>query len=583
MDNLPFLKVKSDINLIIDQSKVFKGIPSSLGLAMGQAIVYSSNPISEPSELITSEKIVSEIGRLEKALESLVNEYQTVIQKTNNQHSSVISILETNLMIISDELLKEALIRKIENGYSVESAVITEFEEKIQYFLRTKDKILKERGYELEHLKERLFDILRNRSIIDSIKPDTILVVRSLTTADLINAKEAGLIGIITEVGGIASHVSILARNFGLPAVIGVKYATELISASDLVILDGYSGTVISNPNEEQLNEFYKKKNKEEYHKQELGELAKVKSETTDKVRIELHTNVDNLEEIETSLLNGADGIGLVRSENYIDSLDNLSAPESQYKLYRELAQRAYPNNVVIRAFDFGGDKRIEGLPFHEENPALGMRGIKFLLLHLDIFEAQINAVLQASKNKNVKFMIPMVSSIEEFTQSLQIIEDCKKKLSSEGISFDYNMPIGAMIETPSAVLLAEKFAEITDFMSIGTNDLVQYTLAVDRNNALISNFYNSFHISVLKQIYMVAQAGRNKKKPVSICGELAGHPSATTLLVGMGINQLSVAPSILPELKSRILKTSYKSATKLVKKVLKLHTDEEIREVLNL
>lgn len=580
MESLPFFKTKSDTDIAINSSKIFKGIPSSLGLAYGEAVVYNSDPITEANETIKPEKVISEIDRLEQALNCLIDEYRIVIEKTNNQN--IVSILETNLMIISDPLLKDSIICRIREGYSVESAINKEFEEKIQYFLKAKDKILRERGYELEHLKERFFDILRNRSILHSVKPNSILVVRSLTTADLINAKDAGLIGIITEVGGIASHVSILARNFNIPAVIGLKYATKYINNGSPIILDGYSGTVILEPNEIQLNEYYQKKSKEEAYRLRLGELANVKCETIDKVRIELLTNVDSLEELENSLLNGADGIGLIRTENFIDNPEALYDSEFQYRVYRELAQRAYPFSIVIRAFDYGSDKRIEGLPHFEANPALGMRGIKFLLTHKEIFEAQIKAVLQASKNKNVKFMLPMVSSIEEFKQSVEIIQHCKQELSSLQISFDQNLPIGIMIETPAAVLLAEKFAEMSDFLSIGTNDLTQYTLAVDRNNEYVSNYFNSFHIAVLKQISMVAQAAKSKKKPVSICGELAGHPAATELLIGMGINQLSVAPSILPELKSHILGISYKSASKLAKKILKMFSNEEIRAALN-
>ncbi len=579
MENLPFFKTKSDADIGINLSKIFKGIPSSAGLALGEAVVYNSDPITEANETINPEKIISEIDRFEQAHKYLIEEYKNAIEKTNYQN--IISILETNLMIISDHLLKDSVICKIKEGYSVESAINKEFEEKIQYFLRAKDKILRERGYELEHLKERFFDILRNRSILHSIKPNSILVVRSLTTADLINAKEAGLIGIITEVGGIASHLSILARNFNIPAVIGLKYATKYINNGSYIILDGYSGTVILDPDETQLSEFYQKKSKEEAYKLRLGELANVKCETTDKVRIELLTNVDCLEELENSLLNGADGIGLIRTESIIDNPKALYDIESQYKFYRELAQRAYPYTIVIRAFDYGSDKRIEGFPHHETNPALGMRGIKFLLTNPEIFETQIKAVLQASKNKNVKFILPMISSIEELQQSIEIIERCKSELSSNNISFDPNLPLGIMIETPAAVLLADKFAELVDFISIGTNDLTQYTLAVDRNNEYVSNYFNSFHIAILKQIYMVAKAAKSKKKPVSICGELAGYPAATELLIGMGINQLSVAPSILPELKSHILGLSYKSASKLAKKVLKLHSNEEIRKLL--
>ncbi len=274
--------------------------------------------------------------------------------------------------------------------------------------------------------------------------------------------------------------------------------------------------------------------------------------------------------------------MSLVRTESLIMSLNHFPDENEQLEWYNQIAERAYPNNVTFRAFDIGSNKYAEGMPKHESNPALGFRGIRFLLKRTDIFKLQIKSILQASRNKNVKFMLPMITNASEIKKSLEIIEECKLELKADGISFDNNIPVGIMIETPAAALMADKFADYVSFFSIGTNDLTQYTVAADRTNELVLEIFDTFNPAVLRLINYAAKTAREKGISVSVCGEIAGHSAATQILIGMGITELSVSPSILPELKNRIREASLKASEKLTEEALNCESSQKIQELIS-
>ncbi|MFA6572226.1 MAG: phosphoenolpyruvate--protein phosphotransferase, partial [Bacteroidota bacterium] len=386
-----------------------------------------------------------------------------------------------------------------------------------------------------------------------------------------------------TEAGGITAHSSILARSFEIPAVIGVNEITQFVNHNDTAMVDGYAGYVIFNPSEEKIELFKIKRSEEEGHRRELGQLVKIKTSTKDGRKIHLLSNCDSPEEVDSAMMVGSEGIGLVRSEHLVLALNYFPDEQEQYKWYSEIAQRAYPNMVTIRAFDVGSDKYAEGMSKHENNPALGFRGIRFLLHREDLFITQIRAILRASKNKNIRIMLPMVSNLSQIESSKVLIEKCKDMLRQENELFDSQIPVGIMIETPAAALLAEKFAENCDFFSIGTNDLTQYTLAADRTNELVTGIYDSFHPAVLKLIKSAVDGAKKKNIPVGVCGELAGHTAATELLIGLGIDELSTVPSILLELKSRILKIKYSKSKKIAKEILNCNSFYEVTQKLQL
>lgn len=575
---LPFFKEKTSALIA---TGFLKGIPSSPGVVIAKALVIQPEIFISANDKVSSGTSSFEIDRLTQAFKDLNLEFKAVVDRIPESNTGAVNILETNLLIINDEFLQKSINAFINDGYTAESAVIREFEKQKVYLLNSRDKILRERATELDHVKTHILSALKQRCLQYNIANDRVLVAQSLTPTDFVNYKEAGALAVVTEAGGIASHVSILARSFETPAVIGVKDATGIIKNNDLVIIDGFTGLVIYNPNDELIAKYQDKIEKIEKHRIALGKLAKEPAVTADGRKIHLMANVDRLDDIDAANLVGAEGIGLVRSESLIINYSTIPGEELQSKWYREIADRIYPNPVTIRAFDIGSDKYVEGMPHAESNPALGFRGIRYLLSRTELFKAQIRSVLRASINKNVRFMLPMVSDTSELVKSLQIIDECKKELSAEQIDFDANMPVGIMIETPSAALMADELAELSDFFSIGTNDLTQYTLAVDRTNELVSDRFDSFNPAVLKLIAMTAEAAARKKIPVGICGELAGHSAATTILIGMGITELSVVPAMVLELKNRIRKMKYSAVKKNTSKLLKLPDSYQILKIL--
>jgi len=566
-----------------DQQFVMKGIPSSPGIVIASAILLKPETIISPNKRISDNKIEQEIQRFDQAHSELVKQFMGSLGKVKNENSNIIAIVETNLLILTDPTLGDSIKAYITKGFSVESAVVTEFEKQRNFLKNSPDDFLRERADELDHIKQKLIAVLRNKCIFYEDAKDSIVVAQALNTTDVVNLKEQNVKAIVMEVGGITSHTSILSRSFEIPAVIGVREATEIITDGTTLIVDGFAGIVVANPKDEVLSLYLKKINEIEEHHRRLGKLVKLPAETYDGHKIELKANINFLEDIRTSEVNGADGVGLVRSENLIMELKHIPDEETQYKWYREITDRAYPKPVTIRVFDIGSDKYSEGLPFHEENPALGLRGIRFLLSRKDIFGTQIRAILRSSSNKNIRIMLPMISSLHEVEQSLLLINACKQVLESEGILFDRNIQVGVMIETPAAAMISDGLADASDFFSIGTNDLTQYTLAADRTNELVSDIFDSFHPAVLRLIDRTIRAAKLRGIPVSVCGELAGHAASTDLLLGLGVDELSVAPSIILELKDRIRNSSIQQCKKLASEILNCSCYSDVRDQLKI
>ncbi len=558
-----------------------KGIPSSSGIAVGNAFLIETETFIPSDSKISADMIESEITRIKNTIEHLNNDYTEVLSNSQFLGSSVISIIETYQLIINDTFINNNIFNRIREGYDSESAVIGEYELQKSMFRNSKDQLLRERSIDLDNVKRRFLAALRHHIPDYESAKDKILVALTISPTDLVKYKEAGAIGIITEMGGIASHVSILARSFEMPAIIGVKDAAKIISVGLGLIIDGFTGLIIYNPDLLIRKRYDTRISDIEKHKKSLGRLVKVKSETLDKHRIKLLANIDRLDDIKSALITGSDGAGLVRTESFLAHFDKIPDEEVQYGWYREIADRLYPNPVTIRCFDIGSDKFSLGIPIHENNPALGLRGIRFLLYNRDVFTTQIKAILRASVNKNVKIMLPMVSDIHELITAKKIINECIAAFNKTDLFFDNKVPVGIMIETPSAVLSADYLAKESDFFSIGTNDLTQYTLAADRTNDLVTEFYDSFHPSVLKMISMAAKSAEKAGIPISICGELAGHAAATPLLIGMGISELSVPPSLVLELKNRILKINYQESKILADRLLQMSSSDDILKVL--
>lgn len=561
---------------------MLKGIPSSPGIYMGKAVVEYTKSAPDYNEVISDSDIPENIYKFEKAVAELSKDYTAIIDDIDKSQPNIAAILDSNLMLINDAVLNDDIKNYIRRGYSAESALTYFYDRHKNFLFNTKDSILHERAYEVENIKERLLDIIWNRKQYSQIHRGDILVVPNITPSELVYYNSIGIAGLVTEIGGITSHCSILARSFEIPAVIGAKNAGTIIKTGDNIIINGYAGYVLVNPDNETVSTYTLKKIIEEEHQYRLGELRNLPSQTKDGRKIKIMSNVDSSRDIENAAKIKSDGVGLVRTESLILGMNTFPDEEFQYSWYTQFADRAYPHSITFRAFDIGSDKYTVDTNFKEENPALGVRGIRLLLSERrEVFKTQIRAVLRASANKNVKFMLPMIINISELKEAYELIEQCKKELKAEGQMIDNKMPVGIMIETPSAAIISDKLAKYCDFFSIGTNDLTQYTLASDRNNEKLLGSYDTFHPAVLKLIKMTIESAENAKIDISICGEIAGHFAATKLLVGLGVTELSVSPGIQLELKKRVRRIRYKSAKTFANKILKLESPEQVRNFL--
>jgi phosphotransferase system enzyme I (PtsI) len=431
---------------------------------------------------------------------------------------------------------------------------------------------------DIEDIKQRIIRNLQKKRWESKIDHSVIVVSETLTPADTILLSRNKVLAFVTDHGGLTSHAAIVSRSLNIPAVVGTHNSTSQIKDGDQIIVDGFYGYVISNPTPEQKEFFIQKRGRLLELQKELEELKDEKAITRDGKEIKLSANVDVSGEIEMVVTSGANGIGLYRSEQILNELGEFPSEEEQTKIYSKLSSRIYPNSITIRVFDIGGDK-FRFLDFEEPNPFLGLRGIRLLLENPALFKTQVRAILKSSINKNVKMMLPMVSTLKEVRESKRMIEECKTELKNEKLKFDEDIQLGIMIEVPSAAVMARDFAKEIDFLSIGTNDLIQYLMAVDRGNDLVSELYQEFSPVVVRTLKHIVDEAKKEKKPVSLCGEMAADTLAMPLLVGLGIESLSMSPSTVPYAKRIIRSCDYKKMKRLANKCNSSITEEEVKE----
>jgi phosphotransferase system enzyme I (PtsI) len=390
------------------------------------------------------------------------------------------------------------------------------------------------------------------------------------------------VMGFITDVGGKTSHTAIMAQALKIPAVLGLENATCSIEDGNLLIVDGYKGEIIINPDNNLISSYQENALYYKNYISSILQLSHLPSETTDGYRVAVKANIEFLEEIETARDNGAEGVGLYRTEFLYIRNKGIPGEDELYQNYREIAEKIMPLPVTIRTLDIGGDKIFSNKkPLNESNPALGLRAIRFCLKEQEIFKSQLKAILRASAHGNIRVMFPMISGVQEFIDAKGILLRVMDELEKENIPFDRKIKVGAMIEIPSAVMVADILAESADFFSIGTNDLIQYTLAIDRSNENVAYMYEPYHPAVIRMIMQVIKAAQNAGIEVSLCGEMAGDPFCIPILLGMGINELSLTATGMPQLKKLIRSLSKKEAEKDLVKILKLKTSEEVRRYL--
>ncbi len=563
------------------EERVLRGVAAAPGIAIGRAFILDHGSSVRESVTVSVHHVADEIARFHGALEAVLEALHRASDLAARQSTTAMAIIETYTMMVRDPTMSDSVLQRIERGVSAEAAVAQEFDMHKTALLRTQNELMRSRVQDIDTIKEQIIGALRNRTLHHAAGYDSIVVAPNVTPQDMLLFQQTQTLGYVTEVGGINSHTCILARDLNYPAVVGIGTATQLIPQDANIIVDGYSGTVVVHPTPETLEHYRQKQIRAEEYREKLGALVQKESTTTDGVRIQLLANVDEPDHVDAALMTGAEGIGLVRSETMLMHFGRYPTEDEQVAWYRDIAERMYPHPVTIRAFDVGGDKFRQGIPHHEENPALGLRGIRFLLHRSDLFEQQVLAILRASVHRNIRLLLPMISTLEEVAAARSVIAAAQQTLHRRGLPFDEQLAVGVMIETPASAMMADAFAEVADFLSIGTNDLAQYALAADRTNDMVADLYDAFHPAVLRMLVMVVESARKFHRRVSVCGELAGHAAATELLIGLGISELSVAPRLLLEVKQRVLACSHAQCAQMVRELGSCKTTSEVYHVL--
>lgn len=561
---------------------ILKGVAAAPGISIAKAFLYEkeiSNTKKEPIENV-DEAISNFEKSLQKSKKELSKIFTLAIDKMGEKRAA---IFEAQLMILDDPILIDTIKDRIKTEKLAPCFIVDEEISKYQRIMESANaSYMKERSHDIEDIKNRIIRNIKQKKWKSRIENGVIVVTNSITPADTVLFSRVNVKGYVTNFGGLTSHASIVARSLNIPAVLGIHGVTETIKNGYIIIVDGLHGEVIVNPTDEQIEKYKAKQKRLKEFDKELAKLKDERAVTLDGRRIFLRANLDIMEELEFILKNGAEGIGLVRTEQLFNLEDGFPSEETQYQTYSDLAEKLYPNIIIIRIFDIGGDKFLP-IDSKEPNPFLGWRGIRFLLDNEEILRTQIRALLRASTHKNIKFMLPMITSIHEIRRTKEIIECCKNELMDEGFEIDKEIKVGIMIEVPSAAIMAEEFGAEVSFISIGTNDLIQYLLAVDRGNEIVSLLYQEFHPAVIRILHKIIHSGKQGEAKISICGEMAADVLATPLLVGLGLDSMSVSASAVPHIKKIIRSLNYEEAKTLANECLSFSTEQEVKKRLEL
>jgi phosphotransferase system enzyme I (PtsI) len=568
--------VKSFRQIFLEAENKIAGIAAAPGIVIGKAYLFTKEKIDinrgEITDIEEAKKnLLEALNKSKKELNKILG---IAREKMGDERAA---IFEAQIMILDDPILIGNIIDRIETERKQPEYIVDDEISKYQDLMMiSHETYMKERAHDIEDIKNRIIRNLQKKSWQSKIKHDVVVISDSLTPADTILLSRSNVQGFVTDHGGLTSHAAIVSRSLNIPAVVGTHNATSHIREDDTIIVDGFHGYVIINPNEEHVEFFNLKLEKLKQLQKELEELKDKPAVTTDGKKITLQANVDVTGEIDLVVTSGAEGIGLYRTEQILEELGEFPSEDEQARIYTNLASRIYPETFTIRVFDIGGDK-FRLLDYKEPNPFLGLRGIRLLLENKGIFRTQIKAILRASVNKNIQVMLPMISTIKEIRQSKELIEECRQELRKSKIPYDRDMKIGIMVEVPSAALMAKEFATEVDFLSIGTNDLIQYLMAVDRGNDLVADLFQEFSPAVVRTLYHIVQEAKKSHKGVSLCGEMAADTLAIPLLVGLGLESLSMSPSTIAYAKRIIRRCSMESLKELADECLSCMTQEEI------
>ncbi len=565
---------------------IIKGLAASPGIVIGRVFLLEEEKFDIQKREIKPDEVKGEIARFKKALavtkEEMNHTRQRVMKQLGKKHSR---LFDAYLLILSDSMLRDDTTKIIsENHTNAEYALQIIIDRITKTFNMIDDEYLRERGRDILDVGMKILKNLlgQERRTLANIKSQVVVIARSLTPSDTIAMREENVIGFATDIGGRTSHTAIMAKSLEIPAVVGLKNVTRAVRPGDTLIVDGNQGLVIVNPDKLTIESYEREKKKYIQIEKELEKLKDLQAVTMDGHSIELTANIEVPEEITSVLAHGGSGIGLYRTEYlYLDRKD-LPSEEEQFQKYKEVAEKILPYSVVVRTLDLGADKFPEDLGFStERNPFMGMRAIRLCLKNPWVFKTQLRAILRASLSGNLKIMYPMVSCIDEIRKANIILDDVKDELRHEGVPFNEDIEVGVMIEVPSAALTADYIAQEVDFLSIGTNDLIQYTLAVDRVNENVSSLYDPLHISILRLIRNIIDAGHKYGKWVSMCGEMAGDPNLTRILLGLQLDELSMSSINIPRAKKIIRSSNYTECRKVYNDILEAEDTKEIENIL--
>ena len=564
------------------------GLPISGGIAIGRAHLISQATLEVAHLVIAPRAVEKEVARFEAAMERVRKEFDAMKSNLEKSPTDMGAFIDLHRMILDDPELSEVpkqIIR--ERRCNAEWALVQQMRLLVEQFEQIDDAYLRERSHDVCQAVERVVRELAGRPVASRLRGSKgeplIVVAHELSPADIMAFRNQDFVSFVTDVGGATSHTAILARGMDIPAVLGLSNARQLIRDGERLIVDGTRGVVIVNPGQRILDEYGLKKTQLELERSKLKLLKTARATTLDKVKIDLLANIEGPDDVEAALEFGADGIGLFRTEFIALGRGEIPSEDEQFEAYRKTVKGMEGHPVVIRTFDLGNDKalHVDDAPGERrrDNPALGLRSVRLLLSEPKVFLAQLRAVLRASKYGRIKILIPMFSHAFQVDQTLALLEQAKSSLRGEKTAFDENIEIGGMIEVPAAALAIGTFLRRLDFLSIGTNDLIQYTLAINRADEQVANLYDPLHPAVLMLLSHILGSAEKAGVPVSMCGEMAGDPNFTRLLLGLGLRQFSMFPTRIPAVKQRVKQSDISGIEPIARRIARLDESAKIAE----
>jgi phosphotransferase system enzyme I (PtsI) len=565
---------------------IFKGIPAAPGIVVGKAYIFGKEDLNVEKHAITEDEVPLEISRFEDALiqtrQEIIVLQKKIAQEMGSEHGEV---FDAHLLVLEDRMLIEEVISRVKKEKLGIDYIFSEVLKRYaNVFSRIEDEYLRERISDINDVGRRILRNLlgKKRKGLSDLEEEVVVVAHDLSPSDTATMHKNKVIGFVTDIGGKTSHTAIMAKSLEIPAVVGLEVGTQQIKNGDKIIVDGASGLVIIFPDSDTLKKYEIQEEKIRDLSEHLVAIRDLPAQTKDGHMVTLAANIEFPEEIPSVLQHGADGVGLYRTEYFYMNRDGLPTEDEQFEAYKNLGVCFGEKPVIVRTLDLGGDKFISQFDLPKEiSPFMGWRAIRFCLARPDVFKMQLRAILRASVFGNLKIMFPMISGVEELRQAKKMVEESKAELKEKNIRYNADIEIGAMIEVPSAALTSDVLSREVKFFSIGTNDLIQYSLAVDRTNEKIAYLYEPTHPAVLRLIKSVVEAGHKSNIWVGMCGEMSGDPSLAILLLGFGLDEFSMPSANILEIKNVIRNVTYAQARSIAEEALTLSTGTEVENFL--